>query len=146
MVPVGDHLARRRTVAPVENVITPATDAVSASPADRAPQSGPESAKPRPTEADARRAFSTSMLVSATRCLLTYIVLPFVAPLLGIAGDVGPGLGIAIGLVAVVSNCLTIRRFHAAQHRWRWGYTAIAVCVIIGLTVLMVQDLIDLIG
>jgi hypothetical protein len=130
----------------VENVITPPTDALSASPADPAPRSTGAGAKARPTEADARRAFSTSMLVSATRCLLTYIVLPFVAPLLGIAGDVGPGLGIAIGLVAVVSNCLTIRRFHAAQHRWRWGYTAIAVCVIIGLTVLMVQDLIDLIG
>lgn len=106
----------------------------------------PAPAKSRPSEAAARRAFSTSMLVSATRCLLTYIVLPFVAPLIGIGADVGPGLGIAIGGVAVVSNCLTIRRFHAAQHRWRWGYTAIAVCVIVGLLVLMGQDVADLIS
>jgi hypothetical protein len=97
-------------------------------------------------EAAARRAFSTSMLVSATRCLLTYIVLPFVAPALGIAAKVGPGLGIAIGLVAMASNGLTIRRFHASRHRWRWGYTAIAVGVIGLLVVLMVQDVVDLVG
>jgi hypothetical protein len=97
------------------------------------------------SEAAARRAFSTSILVSATRCLLTYVVLPFVAPALGIAADVGPGLGIAIGLVAVASNVLTIRRFHAADHRWRWGYTAIAVGVIIGLSVLMAEDIATLV-
>jgi hypothetical protein len=74
------------------------------------------------------------------------VVLPFVAPLIGIAGDVGPGVGIAISLVAVTSNILTIRRFHAAQHKWRWAYTGIAVCVIIGLLILMGQDVADLIG
>jgi hypothetical protein len=97
-------------------------------------------------EAAARRAFSTSMLVSATRCLLTYVVLPFVAPALGIATDVGPGLGIAIGLVAIGSNVLTIRRFHAADHRWRWGYTAVAVAVIGLLLVLMGQDVASLVS
>jgi hypothetical protein len=93
------------------------------------------------SDAAAQRAFSTSILVSATRCLLTYVVLPFVAPALGIAADVGPGLGITIGLVAMGSNVLTIRRFHAAQHRWRWAYTAIAVCVIVALGVLMAGDI-----
>jgi hypothetical protein len=97
-------------------------------------------------EAAAQRAFSTSMLVSATRCLLTYVVLPFVAPALGIATDVGPGLGIAIGLVAIGSNVLTIRRFHAADHRWRWGYTAVAVAVIGLLLVLMGQDVASLVS
>ncbi len=97
-------------------------------------------------EAAARRAFSTSMLVSASRCLLTYVVLPFLAPAFGIATEVGPGIGIVIGLVAIAANILTIRRFHAARHRWRWAYTAIAVAVMGLLVVLMVQDLIDLVG
>lgn len=100
----------------------------------------------RAHEAAAQRAFSTSILVSAVRCTLTYVVLPFLAPLLGIASDVGPGLGLAIGVVAIASNILTIRRFHAAQHRWRWAYTAIAVSIIGLLTVLMVQDIADLVG
>jgi hypothetical protein len=95
-------------------------------------------------EAAAQRAFSTSILISATRCLLTYVVLPFVAPALGIAADVGPGLGIAIGVAAITSNAFTIRRFHRAEHRWRWAYTAIALTVIAMLLVLMVQDIVDL--
>jgi hypothetical protein len=122
----------------VENVLS-SPDDVAAPLVDAAP-------RPRVSEEAARRAFSTSMLVSATRCLLTYIVLPFVAPLVGIAGDVGPGVGIPIGLVAIGSNFLTIRRFHAAEHRMRWAYTAIAVCVIIGLVILMGRDVADLVG
>jgi hypothetical protein len=99
---------------------------------------------PAPEDA-AQRAFSTSILVSATRCLLTYIVLPFLAPVLGLAAGVGPALGIPIGVVAIGSNVLTIRRFWAADHRWRWAYTAIALTVIALLLVLMVEDIFDLV-
>lgn len=92
-------------------------------------------------KASAERIFSTALLVSATRCLLTYIVLPFVAPALGFATGVGPGVGIAIGVVAIGANLVTIRRFHKAKHRLRWSYTAIASCVLGLLLVLMIQDL-----
>jgi hypothetical protein len=100
---------------------------------------------PAPENA-AQRAFSTSILVSATRCTLTYIVLPFLAPVLGLAAGVGPAVGIPIGIVAIGSNGLTIRRFWAADHRWRWAYTAIALTVIALLLVLMVEDILDLVG
>lgn len=102
--------------------------------------SAPSSA-PALDEAAAQRAFSTAMLVSATRCLLTYIVLPFVAPGLGFAAGVGPGVGIAIGVVAIGANVLTVRRFHRARHRLRWGYSAIAAGVLGLLVVLLVQDI-----
>lgn len=118
----------------MENVLTPSLD-VSADGSDA-----------HRREAAAERAFSTSILISATRCLLTYVVLPFVAPLVGIAKNVGPGFGIAIGVVAIGSNVLTIRRFHRAQHRWRWAYTVIAVTVIAMLLVLMARDIADLLG
>jgi hypothetical protein len=97
-------------------------------------------------QAAAQRAFSTSMVISGIRCLLTYVVLPFLAPALGIATRVGPAIGIAIGCIATGSNVLTIRRFHAARHRWRWAYTAIALSVIALLAVLMVQDIAELVG
>jgi H+/Cl- antiporter ClcA len=84
--------------------------------------------------------------VSATRCLLTYIVLPFLAPALGLAAGVGPALGIPIGAVAIGANVLTIRRFWAADHRWRWAYTAIALTVIALLLVLMVEDVLGLVA
>jgi hypothetical protein len=101
---------------------------------------------PPAPEGAAQRAFSTSILVSATRCLLTYVVLPFLAPALGLAAGVGPAVGIPIGIVAIVANILTIRRFWAADHRWRWAYTAISLTVIALLLVLMVEDILDLVA
>jgi hypothetical protein len=101
---------------------------------------------PAAPERAAQRAFSTSILVSGTRCLLTYVVLPFLAPALGLAAGVGPAVGLPIGAVAIASNVLTIRRFWAADHRWRWAYTAIALAVIALLLVLMVEDVADLLG
>jgi hypothetical protein len=96
------------------------------------------------TENAAQRAFSTSVLVSATRCLLTYIVLPFLLPALGVAAGVGPAIGLPVGAIAIVSNVATIRRFWAADHRWRWAYTALSLTVIALLVVLMVEDVTSL--
>ena len=98
------------------------------------------------TDGAAQRAFSTSVLVSAVRCVLTYLVLPFVAPALGLATGVGPAIGIPIGTVAIVFNIMTIRRFWAADHRWRWAYTALALAIIGLLVVLMAIDLSALSG
>src|SRR5688572_29299027 len=80
----------------------------------------------------AARAFNTSILVSATRCLLTYVVFPWVLPLLDLAGAVGPAVGVVIGVVAIVCNVLSIRRFQRSGHRWRWVITVIN-CGVIGL-------------
>lgn len=96
------------------------------------------------TENAAQRAFSTSVLVSATRCLLTYIVLPFLLPALGVAAGVGPAIGLPVGAIAIASNVATIRRFWAADHRWRWVYTALSLTVIALLIVLMVEDVTSL--
>lgn len=97
-----------------------------------------------PTEADDRivtRAFSASMLISATRCVLSYVILPWVLPVLGVAGGVGPVLGLIVGAVALVANALSIRRFWRARHRWRWPITAINVGVMILVGILVAIDL-----
>ena len=98
------------------------------------------------SEAAAHSAFSRSMLISATRCTLTYVVLPFLAPLLGLAAGVGPVLGLVIGAAALVANVATIRRFWLADHRWRWAYTALSVGVMVLVAALMVGDVADLVG
>jgi hypothetical protein len=100
--------------------------------------------KPKGRAADADRAFSTSILVSATRCVLTYIVLPFVAPILGLAAGVGPAIGIVISAVAIVFNVMSIRRFWRADHRWRWAATIVSSTIIVLLVVLLMRDLADL--
>ena len=101
---------------------------------------------PPAPEGAAQRAFSTSILVSATRCIITYVLLPFVVPVLGIAAGVGPWLGIPIGVAAIVCNVLTIRRFWAADHKWRWAYTALALTIIVLLLVLMAKDIASVLG
>lgn len=80
------------------------------------------------------------MIISAVRCTLTYLVFPFVAPLLGVTSGVGPTLGLTIGLVAIVFNVLSIRRFWAAGHKYRKHITVLNLAVIGLLLVLMVDD------
>ena len=87
------------------------------------------------------RAFSVSIVISAIRCTLTYVVLPFALPLVGLAPGVGPVLGITIGVVAIAANVFSIRRFWRAQHRWRRPITAIHIGVIGLLLVLIAFDL-----
>ena len=94
----------------------------------------------------AHRAFSTSILVSGTRCLLTYVVFPFLAPALGLATGVGPAIGLVIGVVAIAANVASARRFWAAEHPRRWTFTAVAAAVIVLLCVLVVQDVADLVA
>jgi hypothetical protein len=90
-------------------------------------------------------AFQRSMMISAIRCTLTYVVFPFVVPAVGFATGVGPILGIVIGLVAMTCDVFTIRRFFAIDHKWRWHFSAVALTVICFLAVLMVQDIAHLV-
>ena len=100
----------------------------------------------RATPDEARKAFQTSILVATVRCLLMYIVFPFVLPALGIAAGVGPAIGLPIGIAAIVAIIMSVRRFWRADHSKRWHYTVIGATVIVFLSVLVVRDLLDLIG
>lgn len=98
------------------------------------------------TEAQANATFQKSMVISGIRCLLTYVVFPIVLPLLSIAKGAGLAIGLAIGTFAIVCDVFTIRRFFAADHRYRWHFSAIALGVITLLFVLLAEDLIGLLG
>ena len=96
--------------------------------------------------ADAESAFSKSVLVSAVRCTLTYVLIPFVFPLIGFGAGVGPWIGLPIGIAAIIANIVSIRRFHRADHKWKWPMTAINVGIIGLLTVLVILDGAELVG
>lgn len=80
------------------------------------------------------------------RCLLMYIVFPFVLPALGLAAGVGPAIGLPIGLAAIVAITMSVRRFWRADHSKRWHYTVIGALVVVFLGVLVVRDFLDLIA
>ena len=96
------------------------------------------------SDAEARSAFQASIVVSSIRCLLTYIVLPFVAPTIGFLAKIGPGLSIAVGLVAVVSIISSMRRFWRVRHGQRWAYTTLGGLMLCFICFLLVRDVIAL--
>jgi hypothetical protein len=81
------------------------------------------------SEEAAHRIFSVGIVLSALRCLLTYIFLPVLAPLLGVAGGVGPSIGIPLSVVALTFDIMGIRRYWLADHRWRWPMTVLYLLV-----------------
>ncbi len=112
----------------------PETDAATDTATDAAPQTDP-----------AARAFSISILISGIRCVLTYVIFPWVLPLLGFAGGVGPAVGLAVGTIAIGFNIASIRRFWVADHRWKWPITVLNGSVIVLLLILLGLDLAELV-
>jgi hypothetical protein len=96
------------------------------------------------TAAEARSAFQKSLFISTCRCLLMYIVFPFVLPAVGIARGVGPFIGVVIGVLAMVSIVYSIRRFWRADHSKRWHYTIFGTAIIAFLVVLAIEDVTSL--
>ena len=98
------------------------------------------------TDDSITRAFSQSVVVSGIRCMLAYVVFPWILPLLGVAKGVGPWIGIVVGVVAIGFNIASIRRFQMADHRWKWPITAINASEIVLLLILLVEDVASIAG
>ena len=88
-----------------------------------------------------QRTFSVGILLSAFRCLLSYVILPVVTPVLGAATNIGPALGIPVAAVALVFDAVGIRRFWLVRHRWRWPVTFIYLAVMGLVASLLVTDI-----
>jgi hypothetical protein len=116
------------------------TAAVTTSPS--AAPTGP----PADEQLEAARIFSLSILVSGVRCLLTYVVFPWVLPLLGLASGVGPVVGVLVGVVAIAANVASIRRVRSSTHPWRRPLMLLNSGVIALLVVLVVVDLGELVS
>ena len=103
----------------------------------------PEERKPIP-ESDTHKIFGTSILLSATRCLLSYLVLPILLPFLGLAKGVGPWIAIPIGVLALTFDVLGIRRFWLADHHQKWLFSAIYAVVGAMVFILLTVDIVDI--
>ena len=90
--------------------------------------------------------FSQSILISGIRCVLTYVVFPFIFPIVGITSGIGSTIGLIVGSIAIVANIFSIRRFHRADHRYKWPVSALNAGIIVLLLILMVLDANNLFG
>jgi hypothetical protein len=55
--------------------------------------------------------FGKSIAVSAVRCLITYVFLPLLAPIVNLTGALGPLLGLLLGAVSMTAIVISMRRF-----------------------------------
>jgi hypothetical protein len=104
----------------------------------------PDDTSSTPRAEEVHRLFSASILISALRCLLSYVVFPIAAPAIGAAGGVGPAIGIPIALVALYFDARGIRRFWLADHKYRWAITGLYLAVMVLVTILLAENIAQL--
>jgi len=92
-------------------------------------------------EREAHRGFRVSMVVSGVRCLITYLLVPILVPILGFAGVFAAPIGILLCLVAGVNGVISVRRFWIGDHRYRWMYTWFIAIVFVILAIAMATDI-----
>jgi hypothetical protein len=100
---------------------------------------------PRGSIMGAQNALSGSIAISGIRCIFTYILIPLMGPILGLGG-IAPVLGLALGAVSVVFIVMSMRRFFAADHKWRWGYAGVGMALIVLVIVQSAFDIAHLLG
>ena len=95
---------------------------------------------------DAQNKLRSSIIISGIRCIITYLLVPIVTPILGFMSTVAAPVSIALSVIAIGFGYNSLRRFWLADHRLRWRYTIFIMVVWVLLVVGIVLDVIRLIG
>lgn len=92
---------------------------------------------PEPVE----RAFTFAILLSALRCTIQYVVLPFVLPWIGVVATIPPWVTLGLSVVAFLSLVRSVRHLWRLRHAQRWSYLALAFIVLAALGLFVIVDL-----
>lgn len=78
-----------------------------------------------------------SLVVSAVRCILAYVVVPIALPLVAWADVVATPTSLVLSILAVLLGVRSLRRVWQANWTHRWSYTAFiaVVVVLLGITI-----------
>lgn len=95
-------------------------------------------------ETGARRSVRGSVAISAIRCVLTYLVIPALTPLLGWFDGVATPVSLVLSLVAVGFAVTGLRRVRRAEGRGGRGYTAFVALVLVALALVIGFDVREL--
>lgn len=77
----------------------------------------------------AQRALTFGILLSALRCTVQYILLPFVLPWIGIAAAIPPWLTFALGVLAIGALARNVRYLWRLGHARKWSYLFLALVI-----------------
>jgi len=94
----------------------------------------------------ARRSTTTAIVISGIRCTITYLLVPILAPFMGLVETVGAPLAIVLSSSAILMGVSGVRRFWIADHRARWAYTSFIAVVVALLSVGIIFDLASLVS
>jgi hypothetical protein len=83
------------------------------------------------SSAPAERAFGLSLAVSGLRCILQYVVLPIVLPLIGLAGGFSLAIVLVLDIVALTLLISSLRFFWRTQHPRRFDMLPLAGVIIL---------------
>ncbi|MCY4019395.1 MAG: hypothetical protein OXG39_08295 [Chloroflexi bacterium] len=78
----------------------------------------------------AENALTISLLFSGLRCILQYVLLPFLLPIIGVAADATVPILLLINLIAMASIFLSLRRFWTIGYKHRWSYLLVALAAL----------------
>jgi ABC-type iron transport system FetAB permease component len=99
-----------------------------------------------PLPAPAQRALRFGLLLSAVRCTIQYVLLPFVLPWIGVTGAIPPWLTLALGALAIAALVRNVRTLWRLRHGQRWSYLFLAVVIGGALLIFAFVDLHTLLG
>ena len=94
----------------------------------------------------ARRSTTTAIVLSGIRCTITYLLIPVLAPFVGLLKTLDAPLSIVLSTVAIGMGIAGVRRFWIADHRARWSYTAFIGVVLLMLSVAIAFDIASLVN
>ncbi|KXK54309.1 MAG: hypothetical protein UZ13_00321 [Chloroflexi bacterium OLB13] len=94
----------------------------------------------------AENTFMASMLFAGVRCILEYVVLPFLLPLLNLSDSIAVPLVMGVNIVAFVALIASVRKFYAINYKHKHLYLAVAVVGGVVLSIFLIGNLRTLIG
>lgn len=97
-------------------------------------------------ERSAENTFMASMLFTGIRCVLEYIVLPFMLPLLNLSNTIAVPLVLAVNLIALAALVHSVRKFWAIDYKHKRAFLGVAVIGGAILILFMIGNLRALLG
>jgi hypothetical protein len=94
----------------------------------------------QPTTAEIKRgdrAMTRSIVFSATRCTIQYVLLPFVLPLFGLANSIGAAISLVLSGIALATVWYNVKDLWHTSWRYRYLGMAAVMSAIIALFVVL---------
>lgn len=101
----------------------------------------PEITTPDAATRSAENAFGMALVFSGIRCVLKYVFLPFILPVIGIAGDFSSVISLAINTMAIAAILYSVRTFWKVDYKYKWHYMPVAGVGLLILGAFMLMDI-----